>query len=177
MAACQGVLADKRCYLLQNDAAASPEVKWNAIVIKAGGLNQPQPTASAFNWLDVDTVYPSPSSGDITYHNEKRYHFYSPGDGHCINFLQYNGTLYLYDASFGIGPFANTFTRLPSGSLTGTALTNFRTNYHDQTIDYMYGNIKKSDNTYQQLTIKTTLITDLRNPSDPSSYEIKYNWY
>lgn len=177
MAACQGVLAHQRCYLLQNDAAPSPEIKWTSIVIKAGGLNQTQPTHAVRTWHDVDAVYPSPANADITDRSEKRYKFNSPDDGHCINFLEYQGALYLYDASFGTGPFANTFSSLPSGSVSGTVLTNFRSNYHDIAIDYMYGNIKKNDNTHQYLTIKSTLIPDLRDLSDPNSFEIHYNWY
>lgn len=176
MAGCQGVFVNQKFYQLKNDAAPSPEVKWYAIVIKDGGLNQPQPTHAAQNFNDVDSVYPNPSQSDITIRNEKRYVF-SSGDGHCINFLDYQGKLYLYDPSFGKGPFDNTFTALPSGDTTGTALTNFRANYHDKAIDYMKGYIKLGDGTHKSLTIKTTLIPDLRNSSDPSTFEIHYKWY
>lgn len=177
MAGCQGVLVHQKCYILKNDAGQSPEVKWNAIVIKDGGLNQPHPTQSAIDHYDIDNVYPNPASTDITVRNEHRYRFWAPNDGHCINFLEYQGNIYLYDPSFGNGPFSNTYTSIPSGTHTGTDLTNFRANYHDNAIDYMLGNIKKNDNTYQNLTIKTTLIPDLRNPSNSSTFEIHYDWY
>ncbi len=177
MAAAQGVNLYQRCYILKNDAAPSPEIKWDSIVIKDGGLNQTQPTRPAATYSDVDAVYPDPSTADITSRTEKRYRFYAPGDGHCIDFLQYQGTIYLYDPSFGKGPFANTFASVPSGTATGTSLTDFRANYHDTAIDYMMGNIRLSDGSHQYLTIKTGLIPDLRTPGDPASFEMHYEWY
>jgi len=135
-------------------------------------------------FYDVDSVYPYPSVGDIVHRpNDKRYDFVA-GDGHCINFLEYQGNLYLYDPSFGKGPFANTFTTLPSGDTTGTTLTNFRINYHDIAIDYMEGKIEFDDGVsgnppsyWYGLCIKTTLIPDLRDPNDTTSFEIHYKWY
>jgi len=175
MAGCQGVFVYQKFYSLQTDAAASPEIKWNAIVIKDGGLNQPQPTPGVSTFHDVDLVYPNPQPSDVVDRSEKRYKFTSP-DGHCINFLDYQGALYLYDPSFGKGPYTNTFTTVPSGDTKGTELTNFRANYHDAAINYMLGYIKLSDGSYKYLTIKTTLIPDLRNPGDPSTFEMHYKW-
>lgn len=177
MAGCQGVQIEKRCYILKKDSAPSPEVKWDSIVIKNGGLNQAQPTFSAASYQDVDATYPNPSPGDISVRNEKRYRFYAPDDGHCIDFLDYQGGIYLYDPSFGKGPFPNTFTAIPSGTTNGTALTNFRNFYYNTAIDYMMGYIRLSDGTYRYLTIRTSLIPDLRIPGNASSYEIHYEWF
>jgi hypothetical protein len=184
MAGCQGVFVYEKYYRLQNNAAPSPEVKWQAIVIKDPGLNRTIPGyGSMVGFYDADSVYPYPASSDIAHRpTERRYNFWA-GDGHCINFLEYKGSIYLYDPSFGTGPFNNTFTTIPSGSLKGTALTNFRKNYHDMAIDYMKGNIEYNDGisgnpkTYwNQLCIKTTLIPDLRIAGDPTSFEIHYSW-
>jgi hypothetical protein len=107
MAGAHGVSAPNKCFVLQNDAAPSPEVKWGSIVIKAPGLNRSEPAVDLGEWRDVNrkSAYPDPlyldDSSDedqVQWVSEKRYAFYSPYDGHCINFLEYGGKVYLYDA-------------------------------------------------------------------------------
>jgi len=187
-----GVAASRRCGLLQNDAAP-PEGKWADIVIKAAGLNLSEPVPDPSEWKDVDkkSAYPYPlyladpsKKDDITYVTERRWAFSSPYDGHCIDFLEYDGKVYLYDPSFGTGPFNNTFTSVPSGSMKGTALTGFRKNYHDKAIDYMQGVIlyrpcatcTPTGDASVVLDVKTKNIPDLRDPTDPESGEIHYIW-
>src|SRR5207253_3516444 len=88
------------------------EEHWCAIVIRRGGLNQATPTHPASEFHDNDTGFPIPAGTVVPIANrtERRYRFWGPpmpgdvADGHCINFLVYNGLLYLYDACFGTGP-------------------------------------------------------------------------
>jgi len=188
MAGDQGVFVHDRCYILKNDAADFPEVKWTGIVIKDPGLNNDEPTTSARWWYDVDETYPYPlitvsenDVDDMRKVHEKRYLFYSPNDGHCVNFLLYAGEVYLYDASFGTGPWQDTFDSIPSGHMYGEDLNDFRANYHDIAIDHMRGNIYYSDGSghesdYRTLDVKSTLIPDLRVPGDPDTYEMHYYW-
>lgn len=174
MAAGQGVYVYDRCYILKRDCAPSPEIKWIGIVIKDPGLNNPEPTWPVRWWYDVDGKYPYPSDLDIHAVYEKRYIFYSPYDGHCVNFLLFEGKVYLYDASFGTGPWAEPFDHIPSGDYKGTALHNFRVNYHDIAIDHMEGTIYKAGGTTATLDVKSSLIPDLRNPDDPTTFEMHY---
>jgi hypothetical protein len=192
MAAAHGISVSQRCFILQGDAAP-PEGKWVDIVIKAPGLNLSEPTVDPSDWKDVDNklAYPYPlylgdssKKDDVTCVTEKRWAFSSPYDGHCIDFLEYDGKVYLYDPSFGTGPFNNTFTSVPTGSMTGTALSGFRKNYHDRAIDYMHGVIlyrecatcAPTGNPNVRLDVKTRNIPDLRDPTDPETFEIHYIW-
>ncbi len=193
MAATHGVFLHRRCFILQNDAVPSPEAKWLYIVIKAAGLNRSEPATDPWNWGDVDkkSAYPYPlylgnlsKKDDVNYVTEKRWAFASPYDGHCIDFLEYDGKVYLYDPSFGKGPFNNTFTSVPSGSMTGTALSTFRTNYHDKAIDYLRGVIAyrscrtcepETDPSFE-LDVKTKNIPALRDPATPETFEMHYIW-
>lgn len=170
----QGVYVYNRCYILKNDAAPYPEKKWIGIVIKDPGLNNPEPTWPYRWWYDVDTKYPYPDDSDVHEVYEKRYIFYSPSDGHCVNFLLYDGKIYLYDASFGTGPWPDTFDHIPSGDYKGTALHNFRVNYHDIAIDHMEGTIYMADHSTETLDVKSSLIPDLRVPDDPTTFEMHY---
>jgi len=193
MMGAQGVYAPNRCFILQADAAASPEIKWECIVIKAPGLNRREPAVDVHEWRDVNrkSAYPNPvyagdssRADDVRYAAEKRYAFFSPYDGHCINFLQYNGKVYLYDPSFGGGPYNNTFTSIPSGSMSGTALDKFRKNYHDKAIDHMGGVVGYREcascspkvDTDLLLTIRTRNIPALLEPARPETFQIHYLW-
>jgi hypothetical protein len=170
----QGVFVYDGCYILKRDAAPYPEKKWIGIVIKDGGLNNPEPTWPYRWWYDVDTTYPYPNASDVHAVYERRYIFFSPYDGHCINFLLYDGEVYLYDASFGTGPWPGTFDHIPSGDYTGKELHDFRANYHDIAIDHMEGTIYMSDGSTETLDVKSSLIPDLRVPEDPSTFEMHY---
>jgi hypothetical protein len=150
------------------------------MLIFAPGLCRTEPTFSAQNIRKVDTVYPCPvylgdasSTDDVTLEYRKVYEFFAPGDGHCINFLDYEGALYLYDLSFGTGPWQNTFSSLPSGIMRGAALHDFRINYMNIAIDYMRGNI------YADKGSGCTTLSKLDINSDIIPYtndEFLYTW-
>jgi hypothetical protein len=97
-------------------------------------------------------------------------------DGHCINFLVYNGNLYLYDACFGVGPF-HVNAPLPANNLNvvlgGAALAPFRAAYIDTAIDYMMGTIRNGPVLLQAqwpnangMTVRTADIPDVVNGND-----------
>lgn len=194
MTGIHGIYLHQKCFLLQNDAAPSPEIKWEGIVIKEPGINNLEPNVTEKEWRDVDKKkdYPDPvyisdnsNQDDVEFIVEKRYMFYAPYDGHCINFLEDNGEIYLYDPSFGTGPFMNTFTAVPSGLMSGIELTDFREKYHDIAIDHMHGKIRYREcndcspivSPDVMLDVDTGSIPDLRNPLDPISAEIRYFWF
>jgi DNA-binding beta-propeller fold protein YncE len=170
---CQGVFIHRRFYFVDRRQLTNNEFKWCAIVIKSGGLNQPVPTSSANQFHDVDVQYPIVPTTPVNTVTEKRYRFWGPGDGHGINFLVYGGKLYLYDPSFGAGPFeiapfSGADAPLPQKDLSiigGTQLASFKKNYLDKAVDYMLGTLYDGAGTLHQcpsgLTVKTLIIPDL----------------
>lgn len=184
---CQGVFVHRRAYIVDQRALPNNEIKWNSIVIKAGGLNQSKPTWPPTQFNDVDSGYPITPSTNYKTVTEKRYIFPSAcidHDGHCINFLVYNGELYLYDPSFGTGPFKiEPFTGadapLPPKDYSiigGMELASFKKEYLDKAVDYMRGSLKDGSGTLKKcpdaLTIKTSIIPNLTG----SFQEITFKW-
>ena len=149
----QGVHVTRFCYLLY-DADPGAQELWNGIVCQAPGLGREEPTWSPRTCRWVDSVYPCPlylgdasPDDDIEVETKRVYTFYGP-DGHCINLLDYSGEIYLYDLSFGTGPWADTFDSIPtSGYYQGAELHDFRANYHDYAVDHMYGKVYYDDGT------------------------------
>ncbi len=154
LAGSQGIVTSKRCYLLQNNAGQTPEVKWYSILIDNPGLNQTQVTQSPRDFKDVDAgKYPFPlylgassSADEVTYSTAiRRYKFNSPDDGHCLNFLESSGNNYLYDASFGpytdAGIIENAYASVPLGDRNGSANNDFRTKYFNGAVPHLYGKI------------------------------------
>lgn len=189
LAHCQGVFVYRRCYLNNPRSLANNEVKWDAIAIKAGGLNQTEPTWNPRQFKDVNSQYPIGPTTTISNVTEKRYVFHGSTDGHCINFLKYQGKPYLYDASFGTGPFeialfTGSDAPLPPGNFTvigGTQLSSFKAKYLDTAVDYMFGSLRDGGgalHTYDYstrqggLTVKTSIIPDTTD----SFEEITFNW-
>lgn len=189
LAHCQGVFVVRRCYLNNPRPLANNEVKWDAIVIKSGGLNQAEPTHSVKTFKDVNSQYPIVPTTPITTVTERRYVFHGSYDGHCINFLVYQDRLFLYDASFGTGPFeiaplAGSDAPLPPGSPTvigGNDLSSFKTNYLDTAVDHVAGSLRDGtgalhtyDYTTRQggLTVKTNIIPDTIGTFE----EITFTW-
>jgi hypothetical protein len=147
MAHCQGVFVHRRCFLVDWREQANGEVLWCALVVREGGLNQPQPTESPSEFHDNDTAFPITTPVPLVTRNEARYRFWGrPGDyqdGHCINFLEHRGRLYLYDACFGIGP-VEVDAPLPPDDysvLGGAQLSSFKARYLDRAVAYMLGTL------------------------------------
>lgn len=202
LAHCQGVFVHRRFYGLQwleFPAKNFPnnEVNWCAIVIKSGGLNQPTPLVESSEWYDDDTDYPITPTTSIITRIEQRWRFWSAGDGHCINFLIYDGKLYLYDPSFGTGPieitpFTGSESPLPpkdSTALGGTELSSFKLNYLNSAIDYIMGELYDGNGNFYDtydydtytiingMTVKTSIIQDIVDFPDGEEREgITFYW-
>jgi len=146
MAHTQGVFVHRRCFLVHWRTLQNGEESWCALVIRAGGLNQPAPTQNASQFRDHDGPFPVAPLTLIN-RNERRYRFWGrPGgwlDGHCVNFLEHEGRLYLYDACFAAGPF-EIQGALPPDNLSvwgGAQLASFKADYLDGAVDYMLGSL------------------------------------
>lgn len=175
LAHCQGVFVHRRCFLVDWRVQPSGEVLWCALVVREGGLNQPRPTHPASTFHDNDTDYPITAPVALSTRHEERYRFWGrPGDyqdGHCINFLEYRGDLYLYDASFCVGP-VRIDAPLPPDDysiLGGTQIASFKAAYLDRAVAYMLGTLyngsvlHRSDHVLQTngMTVRTDLIPTL----------------
>jgi hypothetical protein len=146
MAHVQGVFVHRRCFLVHWRTLPNGEDSWCAVVIRAGGLNQPAPTHAASLFRDHDGPFPAAPLTLVT-RTERRYRFWGrPGgwlDGHCVNFLEYEGRLYLYDACFAAGPF-EIHGPLPPDNLSvwgGAQLASFKADYLDGAVDYILGSL------------------------------------
>jgi hypothetical protein len=177
----QGVHVARFCYLLY-DADPGPQGLWDGIVCQAPGLGREEPTYSPRTCRWVDSVYPCPiyhndtsPADDVEVETKRVYTFYGP-DGHCVNLLNYNGEVYLYDLSFGTGPWAGTFDTIPtSGYYQGAALHDFRANYHDYAVDHMYGKIYFNDSAGcgklgPRFDVKSLIIPDQIGTQDQMKY-------
>jgi hypothetical protein len=154
------------------------EEHWCAIVIRRGGLRCAAPNVPAMAFRDNHSGFPVPPGGvPIVHANEQRWRFWCvPGfiyDGHCINFLVYNGRLYLYDACFGLGPI-QVNAPLPVNNTNvaqgGADLAPFRVAYLDSAIDYMLGSIRNGADFLQTIfpnvngmTVRTADIPEVVN--------------
>jgi hypothetical protein len=172
MAHCQGVFVHRRCFLVDWREQGNGEVLWCALVIREGGLNQPQPTHAASEFRDNDTTFPITTPIPLATRTEARYRFWGrPGDyqdGHCINFLEHNGRLYLYDACF-CRESVEVDMPLPPDDfsvLGGTQLSSFKAEYLDRAVAYMLGTLyngstlHRSDHTRRinGMSVRTDLI-------------------
>jgi hypothetical protein len=178
MAHCQGVFVHRRCFAVDWREAGNGEVQWCAIVIKRGGLNQPHPTPLEAEFHDNDTEFPISSPVVLHTRRERRYRFWGHptdtkqfGDGHCVNFLEHKGSLYLYDASFGLGP-VKIDPPLPPHDFTiwgGVQLSSFKAQYLDGTVDYMLGSLYNGGVLHRSdqgsgsngMTVRTALIPEM----------------
>jgi hypothetical protein len=183
LVAVQGFATAKYFYGLSANAGVSPEVKWASIVIKSPGTNRTTPAHPVANdYRCVDSAYPipryysdsSPNDDVVFYSGMTWYKFGSPTmmDGHAINFVEWGGVIYLYDASFrntfGPNPKAGTFSSLPpNGYMQGAGLANFKSIYYNSAIDYHEGDVycdnDGNPNTppvVRTLDIKTSLFSE-----------------
>ncbi len=106
LAGCHGVPVEGRTLRLVADSdARTGEVRWEALVATAPGINQLEPsrhTRFQGRFNDCETYPFSPDAPvELLGRHEARYCFPAgPEDGHCLNFLEDGGRLYLYDVCF-----------------------------------------------------------------------------
>jgi hypothetical protein len=120
---------------------------WNGFVCKDPGLGRTEPGLMSYEmtWRLIDDTYPYPSyfgpgneSDDVNEQYMRAYHFWD----HAVSLLEYENEIYLYDLSFGKGPYIHPFNPIPKpGLYRSEQLHDFRQNFFDQTIDYVHGNI------------------------------------
>ncbi|MCP4154302.1 MAG: hypothetical protein GY757_41645 [bacterium] len=185
MAHCQGVYVYCRWFgvVWRENFLREKQVAWNGIVVSDGGLNQINPTYPPAYFHDNDVEFPikdkiKMKDPAVDY----RYVFcgnsHGPYDGHCINFLQYEGKLFLYDPSFGKGPIEVDMALPPENDEIwgGKKIASFKANYLDKNVDYMLGSFYNGDKLYETkeydkngesllvpaygMTVKTSLIPD-----------------
>ncbi len=167
LAYCQGVTLVRRCLTLVTVSQPSQQQWWHALVIKSPGLNQRIPQAEAQTYYDMEAGFPlsSKEPAPVATVTEPRYIFAgSPQEmvgvqpaSHCVTFLQEDdswqegaGGLYLYDPSFGQGPYALApLSFAPGDFVSGTALADFKTVYLDKAVDYLLGSVDNGGELYQ----------------------------
>ena len=186
MAHCQGVFVYRRAFLVDWRQLANNEVMWAAIVSPGSGMNQTAPPVRARKYRDDDTAFPIVSSVPVNRITARRWTFWgSPNgkaDGHVVNFLTVGKKLYLYDPSFGTGPFDIDMALPPSDGtiLGGTQLTSFKKVYLNGTMKYMMGSLINGGRLYKAvkspmktgITVKTELIPDVISGVD----QITFYW-
>jgi hypothetical protein len=183
--ATQGVHVARSCYILK-DADPGSEYQWNSMIIFSYGLGRTEHPWSAQTIREVNdpACYPCPeylgtgSPDDcVDVETRRAYEFFAPGDGHCINLLEYDGQIYLYDLSFGTGPWPNTWTSLPYGTKQGAELHDFRVNYMNTALDYMRGRITYDSGTGACTALGTLDVDSDIIPDDISGQpEMRYDW-
>ena len=150
--ATQGVKTYRFAFLLDK-AYTNP---YEAIVFLSPGLGrtwddgQDHYGAKVKNWRFVENAYDPFGNFRIDYNGEgykgdsvndstREAYFFDQGDGHSVNLIEHEGTIYLYDLSFGTS-YSDVFDKLPSDGLPSLdVLEKFRKQYHDQAVNYMYG--------------------------------------
>lgn len=136
------------------------QAAWCALVNTDGGQNQSSPTDSPAVYYDNTTTFPVPTEEEIPVemNADTRFRFFSqPGsywDGHCINFLEYENKLYLYDPSFALGP-VELDMKLPESNpdtpVGGEELSSFKANYLDHAFKYLLGSYYDGDKLYETI--------------------------
>jgi hypothetical protein len=154
LAGSQGVLVERRTFLVDWPAAQTEQLKWCAIVVKNPGINRSiaQDVDSEFHDANTEPL----SRCRVKKIKQRRYRFWgSPGkqaDGHCINFLLYEGRYYLYDACFFTRGIHLRSFRLPPTSLARPlpvrGMGSFKHDYLDRAVDHMLGSVTAGGDFY-----------------------------
>jgi hypothetical protein len=173
--ATQGVYAPGFFFVLKTVNTA--EKLWIGIVCKDPGLGRTTPGYESVTktWFFVDSVYPYPDfysnydpNDDVTIESDTTYYeFYSPNDGHAINLLEYDDEIYLYDLSFGHGPYSGIFDEMPNtGNHQSADISDFRQNYFNLAVDDLEGKIYHYNSNHelilddQHFSVKTSIVPD-----------------
>jgi hypothetical protein len=163
MANSQGVYVHHYFFSLEwrtNFFGRDNQAAWCALVNADGGQNQASPTDPPAVFHDNTTKFPIPREEEVPIETtaETRYRFFSQPDsywdGHCINFLEYENKLYLYDPSFGTGPFGLDM-KLPESNphkaVGGEELASFKANYLDKAFKYLLGSSYNGKTLYKTI--------------------------
>lgn len=164
LAGSQGVLVERRTFLVDWPVVETPQVRWCAIVVSNPGVNRSEPVDGASEFHDANS-HPLRTC-PVANLRERRYRFWgSPGkqaDGHCINFLRHQGRYYLYDACFFDHGIALRQFQLPrtaaAAPLPVSRLGSFKPAYLDRAVDHMLGSVKADGKLYR---------CEIPNPAEP----------
>jgi hypothetical protein len=184
MAHSQGVFVHRRFFRVHWRQLQNGEERWCALVIRSGGLNRPRPSHPLATFRDHDGSLADVRTATLAQRTEYRYRFWGMrgqfADGHCINFLQHDGRLVLYDACFGLGPVEIDGPLPPDdGSIWGSQqLASFKARYLDNAVDYMLGSLYNSGSLWRSsrgtsfaleqlgVTVRTAQIPETDNGID-----------
>jgi len=182
--ATQGVEVIGLYFRLMDTSKVDPQILWDGIVCQDPGLGRTEPGwAVEMVWKWVNTTFPYPQyygmwddTDDVDSELKRAYIFYK-FDGHVVNLLEYKGEVFLYDLSFGKGPYENTFPAIPEqGIYQSSEMKMFRENYHDIAIDHMNGRIYYEDERGKirldttNFSVKTSIIPDEIDGSNQMQY-------
>ncbi|MFP2929761.1 hypothetical protein ACLESO_32120 [Pyxidicoccus sp. 3LG] len=174
---CQGVTVEGRTlHLAPTRDAQTREVRWEALVAVAPGINQVEPSRhTRFLGRYHDCMrYPfSPDEPvELLSRHDSRYCFVAGwDDGHSINFLEDGGRLYLYDPSFRTEAVA---LDMPLPGTEGQLLTlgpdaPFRRDYLHEAMPYVMGTLRANGRLWEVdlmrggfgITVKTEQVPEL----------------
>lgn len=153
LAGSQGVKVERRTYLVDWRVEALQECRWCAIVVRHPGLNRKRPQEQASTFHDTARRH-----GPVQRRHERRYRFWGhPGtmaDGHCINFLKYRGTWFVYDPSFRRRAVPLQRFRPPHPSphpIAVDGLGTFKAAYLEGSVDHMMGTLVHDGRLFRSL--------------------------
>jgi len=184
----QGIKTVRWYFILYDTSPLDSETLWDGIVCLSPGLGRNQPGYESLDmkWRFVENSYPHPryygpgNENDNVDERSLRAYLFFQGDGHALNLLEYNGKVYLYDLSFGAGPYENVFNSIPStGFRTSSQMRQFRDNYHDLAVDYLHGKIIYEDQNKREIvdntnfSVKTSIVPDEIDGKNQLSYYFK----
>ncbi|HEV8148633.1 MAG TPA: hypothetical protein VGP61_00460 [Gemmatimonadales bacterium] len=163
MAGAHGIMLERRFMAVDWRREPAEQARWCAIVVEAPGLNRKEPEENASTFHDIDERLTE--SSPVERHHQRRYRFWGiPGkvlDGHCINFLRWEGRWILYDASFGIRAELREFSLPasdPTHALPVEALGDFKEAYLDLAVNFMLGSLEHEGKLF---------LTQHPDPQDP----------
>jgi len=163
---------------------------WHEVTLKPGlgNIEPDKSMAQEQTWKLVNEVYPYPCyygsdnpEDDVDEEYFSAYEFVI----HCVNLLEYNGEVYLYDLSFGMSPSESVFVDIPeNGAYPSEQFPDFRQNYFNVLYDYMYGHIYYRDeegdlifDDVLEFCVNTSIIPDVVENESQITYifEIDHN--
>ncbi|MFP2906804.1 hypothetical protein ACLESD_17470 [Pyxidicoccus sp. 3LFB2] len=177
LAHCQGVAVEGRTlHLMPLHDPHSDEVRWEALVAVAPGLNQVEPCRQTRfqGWFNDLARYPfAPDApAEVLGRQDARYCFFAGwDDGHSVCFLEDGGRLYLYDASFRTEA---VLLDMPLPSPDGQPMllgpeSSFRRDYLHQAMPYVMGTLHANGRLWEVdvmrgafgLTVRTEQVPEL----------------
>jgi hypothetical protein len=164
LAWCQGVAVERRDLTVVTDQPVRRGANrlWDGVATGAGGVNQLQPAVDPVEFAEATLAFPrGPEPVPVEHVTARRYAFRGAARAviglasstHAVNFVQdSDGQVYLYDPSFGAGPFPFAGPIPEDGAfMHGEELAAFKQGYFDATFPFLIGSIRNGEDDYQTL--------------------------